>query len=533
MEHFSSENREGYYQNPVIYSDYSDPDAIRVGNDYYLTASSFTNTPGLPILHSLDLVHWKLTGYALENVPGDRYKKPMHGCGVWAPAIRYHNGYFYIYFPMPDEGIFVTRSKSIHGPWSEPLNIMPGAGHIDPCPFWDEDGKAYLVYGVAKSRIGYKSVLYISELSGDGMAIIGKEIKVFDGNHNGQNTVEGPKLYKRNRYYYIFAPAGGVKTGWQLVLRSADIYGPYEYRIVMKQGSTGINGPHQGAWVDTVSGEDWFIHFQDVYAAGRIVHLQPMHWEDDWPVIGNEISDGCGEPVITYKYPHTLMQGRCDDWTPDTSDHFENGRPNTAWQWNANHKGEWIEAHGGSGLEMTTVETDPSIPIGDYPNILMQKWPGPEFSIETVIDISELKENNRAGIISMGMDYGVLEFQRNKEEIAVNFIRGHQVFGRILVDRTDQKSEYIGKIELENAHRIRVIQKVIRKGLRDLSESEKNFPREEISFAFAVSDKEEIEAGTIESHPGRWVGSKNGFYAVADRGFEKGVLKVISVSYKK
>ncbi len=301
---WTSDNGDGTYTNPVLCADYSDPDAIRIGADYYMTASSFSNTPGLPILHSRDLVNWELVNYALNKLPDSRYDKAVHGCGVWAPAIRYHYGKFFICFPMPDEGLYMITAEDPYGKWSDPVRIYEGAGRIDPCPFWDDDGRAYLVSGVAKSRIGYKSVLHIQEMQPDGMGLIGEPVVVFDGNENDQTTIEGPKLYKRNGWYYIFAPAGGVKTGWQTVLRSRNIYGPYEYRVVMRQGESDINGPHQGAWVDTVTGEDWFLHFQDVYAAGRIVHLQPMEWQDDWPVIGiAKNGNSYGEPVRKYRKP--------------------------------------------------------------------------------------------------------------------------------------------------------------------------------------------------------------------------------------
>ncbi|MDE7029345.1 MAG: glycoside hydrolase 43 family protein, partial [Lachnospiraceae bacterium] len=286
----------GSYRNPILYADYSDPDAIRVGEDYFMIASSFSNAPGLPLLHSKDLVSWKVVNYVLPEIPEERYREPIHGCGVWAPAIRFHAGTYYVCFPMPDEGIYMTTTADPFGIWSKPVNIRPGAGWIDPCPFWDDDGKAYLVAGVAKSRIGYKSVLHMVEMQPDGMGLIGDAVKIFDGNEKDQETIEGPKMYKRNGWYYIFAPAGGVKRGWQTVLRARSVFGPYEYKVVMRQGSSDVNGPHQGAWVDTVTGEDWFLHFQDVYGAGRITHLQPMSWQEDWPVIGIAKADkDCGE----------------------------------------------------------------------------------------------------------------------------------------------------------------------------------------------------------------------------------------------
>ena len=229
---------DGIYQNPIIHADYSDPDVTRVGDDFYMIASSFNAAPGLPILHSRDLVNWKIIGHALKRQPPfDVYAKPQHGNGVWAPAIRFHEGEFYIYYPDPDYGIYLVKAKHPSGPWSEPLLIKEAKGWIDPSPLWDADGKAYLVSAMAASRSGIKSILVVSRMSTDGTKVLDDGVLVFDG-HDKHPTVEGPKLYKRNGYYYIFAPAGGVEIGWQLVLRSKSIYGPYEERIVMAQGKT-------------------------------------------------------------------------------------------------------------------------------------------------------------------------------------------------------------------------------------------------------------------------------------------------------
>lgn len=334
---WTADNGDGTYTNPILYTDYSDPDACRVGDDYFMVASSFCNAPGLPILHSKDLVNWKVISYALKKVPGEQYDKPLHGCGVWAPAIRYHGGEFIIFFPMPDEGIYVVKTKNPWGEWEEPTCLYQGKGWIDPCPFWDEDGKAYMVSAFAKSRIGFKSILNLCEITPDCLQIINEGKHIFDGNLENQETIEGPKLYKRNGYYYIFAPAGGVKQGWQTVLRSKNIWGPYEYRNVLMQKDTEVNGPHQGAWIDTPTGEDWFLHFQDVYAAGRIVHLQPMRWENDWPIIG-EAAEGeiCGKPVLTWKKPN--VGGSFPITYPEAEDDFGGEKLGLQWQWNANHR---------------------------------------------------------------------------------------------------------------------------------------------------------------------------------------------------
>lgn len=250
----------GTYQNPVLNADYSDPDAIRVGDDFYMIASSFADIPGLPVLHSKDLVNWSIIGHALTKLlPADVFAVPQHGNGVWAPALRYHNGKFYIYYPDPDFGIYLIKAKNAAGPWSEPLLVEAGKGLIDPCPFWDDNGSAYLVHGWAGSRAGIKSILTLKKMNPEGTRVLDAGVIVYDG-HELDPTIEGPKMYKRNQYYYIFAPAGGVSTGWQLALRSKNIYGPYERKVVMDQGKSTVNGPHQGAWVNTASGEDWFLH---------------------------------------------------------------------------------------------------------------------------------------------------------------------------------------------------------------------------------------------------------------------------------
>lgn len=231
------DQRDGTYKNPILFADYSDPDAIRVGSEYYLIASSFASTPALPILESRDLVNWKLSGHALPNLPDPRYREVQHGAGIWAPSLREHAGTFYLFAPTPDEGIYVLRATHPRGPWSEPVLLLAGKGLIDPCPFWDDDGKAYLVHAYARSRAGIKDRLRLRPMTPDAKQVLGEgEIVYFDPER--QPTLEGPKLYKRNGYYYILAPAGGVEKGWQLALRSRTIFGPYQARVVLEQGRT-------------------------------------------------------------------------------------------------------------------------------------------------------------------------------------------------------------------------------------------------------------------------------------------------------
>ncbi len=393
---------DGTYRNPILYTDYSDPDAIRVGEDFFMVASSFQNAPSVPLLWSKDLVNWKVINYVIEKLPFPGYEKPRYGCGAWAPAIRYHQGLYYVFVPFPDEGIVMYSAHDPWGKWEGPTVIKRCAGWIDPCPFWDDDGTMYMVNGFAKSRIGFKSALYLCPIRDDGeglTAMVDEGQFVFDG-HRTQPTIEGPKLYKRNGWYYIFAPAGGVKTGWQTVLRSKNIYGPYEEKIVLRQGSTPVNAPHQGAWVDTPRGEDWFLHFQDVGSAGRIVHLQPMRWEDDWPVMGEKQDEnGCGQPVMRHKKPD--VDAVCPADAPEDSDLFRGNTLGLQWQWNANFDESWYSL-GEGFLRLKAVQCPEGSRLFDLGNLLLQKWPAPEFAVTARLELRDLEEGDECGMVSLG-----------------------------------------------------------------------------------------------------------------------------------
>lgn len=407
----------GTYKNPVLFADYSDPDVCRVGDDYYMTASSFNCVPGLPILHSKDMVNWQLIGHAIDRLkPDELFSSPLHGNGVWAPSIRHHKGEFYIYYGDPDFGIYMLKTTNPAGKWNDPVLVKAGKGLIDSAPLWDDDGKVYLVYAYAGSRAGIKSVLSIAEMNEEGTKVITPGRIVYDG-HADDPTIEGPKFHKRGEYYYIFAPAGGVATGWQTVLRSKNIYGPYERKVVMAQGNTDVNGPHQGAWVDTPNGENWFYHFQDTGAFGRVVHLQPMEWKNNWPVIGIDTdNDGCGEPVKTYRKPK--IEGSYPIITPAESDSFDKGVLGLQWQWHANPADWWHFADEGSKkLKLYSVPIPENYKnLWDIPNLLLQKFPSNEFTATVKLTFLPLAAivGERTGLVVMGMDYSLLSLEKTE-----------------------------------------------------------------------------------------------------------------------
>lgn len=488
-----SDQGNGTYKNPILHADYSDPDAVRVGDDYYMTASSFDAIPGLPILHSRDLVNWSLIGHALKRQPPfEHFEKTQHGNGVWAPAIRYHQNEFYIYYPDPDFGIYLTKAKNPTGPWSEPILIEAGRGLIDPCPLWDDDGNNYLVYAYAGSRAGIKSVLAIKKLNASGNKILDAGTIVYDG-HAQDPTIEGPKFYKRNGYYYIFAPAGGVSTGWQVVLRSRNVYGPYERKVVMDQGKTSINGPHQGAWVDTPSGEDWFLHFQDKGAYGRIVHLQPMKWMNDWPVIGaDQDNDGKGEPVLIFRKPTT--SGKTLIQAPPESDEFNSHNLGLQWQWQANPKATWIFPGNNGTLRLyATKIPDSARNYWDVPNLLLQKFPAEQFSVTTRITVTPNGkiENEKSGLIVMGQSYAYLGMKSTKDGVKLVLVKCMQAM----------------KGTTESEHVVTTLRDAVVHLKVSVSENAK------CHFSYSLDGKRYILIdGEFTAEPGRWIGAKVGLF---------------------
>lgn len=406
---------DGTYRNPVLHADYSDPDVVRHGDDFWMTASSFNCAPGLPILHSRDLVNWTLVNHALKNVPGKRYEEVQPGCGVWAPALRFHAGKFLIFFPTPDEGIYVTTATDPRGKWSEPHLLQAGKGLIDPCPLWDDDGQAYLVHAYAGSRAGIKHRLRVCPMAGDVSRLLGEGQIVF---HEPEKhpTLEGPKFLKRDGWYYILAPAGGVETGWQLALRSRHVYGPYEDKIVLAQGSTAVNGPHQGALVEAVDGSWWFVHFQDAGFHGRIVHLQPVRWENGWPLMGIH-----GEPVERHAKPGSAAVPGVR--VPQTSDEFDVAQLGLQWQWNANHRAEWWSLAARPGWLRLYAQPS-AVPLNQLPNLLLQKFPAPGFAVETKLEFSPPQEGDEAGLIISGRSLASILLRRVGGQIQLVLRRG-------------------------------------------------------------------------------------------------------------
>lgn len=514
-----SDEGNGMYRNPVLHADYSDPDVCAVGEDYFLTASSFNCTPGLPILHSKDLVNWKIVNYALKKVePVEYYNEPRHGKGVWAPSIRFHEGMYYIYWGDPDFGIFMVKTRDPYGEWDAPVLVKAGKGMIDPCPLWDDDGRVYLAHAWAGSRAKFNSVLTVCELNKEGTKVISDPVLVFDGNDGVNHTIEGAKFYKRNGFYYLFAPAGGVVSGWQLVMRSKDVYGPYESRIVMAQGKTDINGPHQGGWVDTPAGESWFLHFQDKGAYGRVLHLNPMKWVNDWPVIGvDKDGDGCGDPVSRYRKPKTGKTYPIE--TPAESDEFDTRKLGLQWEWHANYQDVFGFTTNMGYVRIYGHELSPHFKnFWEVPNLLMQKFPAEEFTATAKLKVSAKDDGQLSGLIIMGWDYSWIGVEKQGEK----FLLKQAVCKDAEQDNLEQVStlavlEPSRKFEaglFPNYEREIYIRVHVGKGAY-------------CRFSYSLDGKKFTEAGTLfKARQGKWIGAKVGMFSVTPHGKERGWVDV-------
>lgn len=514
-----SDEGNGMYRNPVLHADYSDPDVCAVGEDYFLTASSFNCTPGLPILHSKDLVNWKIVNYALKKVePVEYYNEARHGKGVWAPSIRFHEGMYYIYWGDPDFGIFMVKTRDPYGEWDAPVLVKAGKGMIDPCPLWDDDGRVYLAHAWAGSRAKFNSVLTVCELNKEGTKVISDPVLVFDGNDGVNHTIEGAKFYKRNGFYYLFAPAGGVVSGWQLVMRSKDVYGPYEARIVMAQGKTDINGPHQGGWVDTPAGESWFLHFQDKGAYGRVLHLNPMKWVNDWPVIGvDKDGDGCGDPVSRYRKPKTGKTYPIE--TPVESDEFDTRKLGLQWEWHANYQDVFGFTTNMGYVRIYGHELSPHFKnFWEVPNLLMQKFPAEEFTATAKLKVSAKDDGQLSGLIIMGWDYSWIGVEKQGEK----FLLKQAVCKDAEQDNLEQVStlavlEPSRKFEaglFPNYEREIYIRVHVDKGAY-------------CRFSYSLDGKKFTEAGTLfKARQGKWIGAKVGMFSVTPHGKERGWVDV-------
>lgn len=380
-----SDNGDGTFTNPVIAADVPDPDVIRVDSVYYMVSTTMFIFPGVTILKSYDLVNWE---YCSNAVPRFDYSNcyNLDGCnryahGQWATSLKYQNNKFYLLFITLDEGGFLCTADKAEGPWE--IKHLP-KGFYDPGLFFDDDGKIYVAHGYNK--------ISISEIDTN-FAAKDKDVLVYTGDI--RNGLEGTHVYKINNYYYLYCTYGGL-DGFQVALRSKNIYGPYEQKIAIRDTSFGSNyGIHQGALIQTQTGEWWTMLFVDSGPFGRFPSLQPVTWEEGWPMVGVN-----GKAVVKYRKPNVGKEYPIN--VLPTSDEFDDTELGMQWGWNHNPEpSKWslMERHG--YLRLSTVNVVDSLPKAR--NSLTQRmfayYSDSLLTVGTVkMDIDNMKEGDIAGL---------------------------------------------------------------------------------------------------------------------------------------
>lgn len=424
---WSPDNGNGTFTNPLMWGDWPDPDIIRVGDDFYLISTSMHYVPGSPIAKSKDLVNWEIVGYPVERYDEDPRFDMKGGTlylnGSWANTIKHHNGKFYVGFCTPknwgwDKGNFsICIADKPEGPWER--TIFPEFLY-DPGLFFDDNGKVYVAHG--------QGTLYLTELNADAKSVKGKDVKIWDKRFKNANEfgggfgMEGAHMYKINGKYYITCPAGGTE-GWQICLRSDNIYGPYEHKLIIHDSSSySPNGLHQGGMVQLKNGDWWFIIMQDRGAIGRVPVLLPVEWKDGWPMLGSGNKD-----VITYKKPNVGKTYPIK--SPATTDEFTKQKLGLQWQWNHNPDNEkWSLTERKGYMRLKASHAD-SLKVAR--NTLTQRVQGPNSEGTVEIDLTGMKDGNVAG-------FGVFQFPY--AFVAVEQTNGQR---RIIMNNNDKIIEQI------------------------------------------------------------------------------------------
>jgi beta-xylosidase len=324
----------------------------------------------------------------------------------------------------------------------------------------------------------------------DGQTLLGEGEIVFHS-PTAHPTVEGPKFLKKDDWYYILAPAGGVATGWQLALRSRNIYGPYEPRVVLEQGLSPVNGPHQGALVDLPNGEWWFVHFQDAGVYGRVVHLQPVTWKDGWPLIGHDQDgNGIGEPVLQCHRPRVHTRSLVA--IPATSDEFDAPGLGLQWQWQANHQGSWYSLERRKGWLRLFATRSIEGNLLESPSLLMQKFPARAFEIESAIDVSELRAGDEAGLVILGRTWAALA------------VRGTDT-GSTILFRENGADHALGRVEARTV--------IVRVRVKDGGDCH---------FEFLNGDTLIAAPRPFQATAGHWLGARAGIYCIGQSAEPRG-----------
>ena len=411
---WTADNGNGTFTNPLFYDEFSDPDIIRVGDDYYLAGTTMHTVPGLVILHSKDLVNWENVSYCFDrfDFQDDQFwlknHKEIYGQGIWAPCIRYANGQFYIYSNINGKGLQCYTSKDIHGPWTH--HNMQG-NIYDLSVLFDDDGKIYAIHGYGEVKC--------TELKPDMSGPIESTERVIIP--NGSAVGEGHHMYKINGMYYLIS-TDYRPNGRTLCSRAKSIWGPYENCVItadetfgyhaapltqvqgrivpdgtkfgipeVDKDATACTNIHQGGIVQTQKGDWWALLMMDFHSIGRTVTLAPITWKDGWPMLGLEGNLG--------RAPRTWIKPDIDTQvTPHApyqrNENFDGVQLGRVWQWNHNpEENMWSLSKGRLRLK-----TMPAEQLMWARNSLTQRVIGPESNVTVELYPKNMKDGDVAGL---------------------------------------------------------------------------------------------------------------------------------------
>ena len=432
--HWTADNGNGTYSNPLFYGEFEDPDVIRVGEDYYLAGTTMHMNPAVELLHSKDLVNWELAGYCTNRLDlGPAYRLEggnIYGRGIWAPCIRYHDGRFYVFCNVNNAGLQVFRSKSISGPWEH--NQLPG--RHDMSVLFDDDLKKIFIISSAGNRGPGGTTIYpIEEISPD--------LRSFDESApkhkmviqpNSPRMGEGHHLYKiKGKYYDISAIPGGAVN--QMIARADSIDGPWEVTTMVEEESLGVTAAtptkarvndrglwlHQGGMCETPAGEWWCAIMSDHGGGGRMISLAPITWDEGFPLIG--LPGNLRRAPNTWVKPNTgYTQEPRPTYVPD--DNFDGGKMNPHWQWNhVPDDSKWSLTEKPGVLRLHSL---PATNFWNARNSLCQRPPGPESIMTVELNTSGLSDGDNAGLALLNTPYAGISVVKTSEGATLQYFRG-------------------------------------------------------------------------------------------------------------
>lgn len=401
---------DGAYVNPVLPGDYQNTDVVRVGPDYYYISATKALSPGMLVLHSTDLVNWTPLGHVIPDITvlSPRYNfDRMDGAerGVWAGAIAFHDKRFYVYFTTPDEGVFMSMAANPAGPWAPLTCLLKAPGWDDPCPFWDDDGQAYLVMTnfAVDPKDGKPYHIHLYKMTADGKALIATSDTLI---HQSQGS-EANKLFKTHGFYYHFysqvTPEGRVP----MIERARAITGPYEGRPLLHMHRATDREPNQGTLLQTRVGDWVFITHHGVSGwEGRPASLLPVTWRDDWPIAGTPGPDGIG--AMVWSAPKPIKGASITG--PETDDDFHSPTLGPQWEWYFQPRADkWSLTERPGALRLHAFRPLAPGDLLHTGNILTLRPLTAARNVATVcLDISRMADGQTAGLGLLGRRYASL-----------------------------------------------------------------------------------------------------------------------------